>query len=112
MNDQTQQQNQPFPSFSMENPFMLNNWMNPMMMNQARMVNGGNSMFGQNNNFMQQDPAWLMQQQRQQQLAQQQMWSQPQQQQMEWTQMILIFPDGSTTRTFRDPPRSPQQVCF
>lgn len=90
---------------------MMNNWVNPMMMNQARMVNGGNSMFGQNN-FMPQDPAWLMQQQRQQQLAQQQMWSQPQQQQMEWTQMILIFPDGSTTRTFRDPPRSPQPVCF
>ena len=88
-----QQQQQSFPPFMMNDP-RFNPFFNPNAMNQqSRMIPQNNFMDPWFGNQQQQDPRMMQQQQP--------LWSGPPVQ-SDWTEMILIFPDGSAQRTFRD----------
>ena len=88
------QQQQQFPPLMMNDP-RFNPFFNP---NTAPMSQQSRMFPPVGNNFM--DP-WFNQQQDPRMMQQQPIWSGPQPQ-LDWTEMILIFPDGSAQRTFRD----------
>ena len=86
------QQQMPF-SFMMNDP-RLNPWLMMMNPNNFIMANQANRMFGLP------DP-WMMQQQQQQPWLPPMMLPQQDPQQSDWSEMILVFPDGSSLRHLR-----------